>query len=127
MVMAGGAYIVPLDQGVTTYGGYVIYSKAKTTIRLVLINSEYYNGPTSRAKQLFAVNGMRGRRVTARRLTAASALSKQNNGQNPTFGGQAFNNGTYELQGRRRIESIPVAKGTLKVELAATEALINDL
>lgn len=125
--MAGGAYISSLDDGTSNYAGYVIYSAAEQPIRVVLINTDYYDGTGERTYQSFVLRGLVNATVVATRLTAASALSRQDFGDMPTFGGQVFSNQTCNAEGELVTEAVCVVDGSATFSVAASEALIIDL
>lgn len=56
--MAGGSYISALDFGSTNYGGYVTYDSAKTPLRALLYNSDYYSGSGARGSVSFVLSGL---------------------------------------------------------------------
>ncbi|KAJ3454144.1 hypothetical protein MRS44_018038 [Fusarium solani] len=125
--MAGGAYISALDDGTSNYAGYTIYSAAGKPIKAVLINSDYYDGTGMRAVRTFELQGLLGRTIGATRLTATSALSRQDEGDAPTFGGQVFSDETCQLQNQAVKERVKVSNGVAKFKLASSEALLLDL
>lgn len=127
MAMARGSYISALDDGTTDYAGYVIFSRSRKPIKLVLINSNYFGGTGKRCVQQFVLGGLCSRRVVAKRLTATSALSRQDEGDLPTFGGQVFSNQTCQAQGRVAQESASVQDGTVTFDIGASEALLIEL
>ncbi|KAF4627478.1 hypothetical protein G7Y89_g10679 [Cudoniella acicularis] len=86
--LAGGAYISVLDSGLTNYAGYVIYSSSSKPVRVVLINTDYYDGTAKRSNHEFVLQGIFGtEQVVARRLTAESALARQDEGDVVTVWG----------------------------------------
>ncbi|KAI9703439.1 MAG: hypothetical protein M1820_005912 [Bogoriella megaspora] len=125
--MAGGSFISSLDDGTSTKGGYVIYSARDKPMGIVLINSDYYDGSNTRLVHEFVLKGLNCSSVRATRLTAASALSRQDYGDMPTFGGRTISNTTCRLQGHHSVERIQVSGGTAMFELAASEALLIDI
>lgn len=127
--LADGAYIGALDNGTSFMAGYAIYDAAKTPMGVVLYNSVYYDGNGTRPVETFVLEGLQRRSsVQAKRLTAPNgAVSRQDEGSNPTFAGQTFANGTCVKQGEEVVETVPVRHGTARFELAASEALLLDL
>lgn len=125
--MAGGAHISALDNGESTYGGYVVYSSSGRASRIVLINSDYYDGSGVRTATTFALDGLDWDSATVTRLTASSAMSRQDYGDMPSFGGRAISNTTCALQGPETKEKISVSNGTAQIELAASEAVLIEL
>lgn len=122
--MAGGSSIVPIDTGSSNYAVYVIYSSTGKPLRAALINTDYYSGSGTRASQTFVLTGLTSTSVTAKRLTAASANSRVDQGQNPTFGGQVYANVTCVPTGTAVTESAAVSGGTSSFTVMASEALL---
>ncbi|KAH6672212.1 hypothetical protein B0J14DRAFT_483414 [Halenospora varia] len=122
--MAGGSYMIALDPGNTSYAAYIIYDSAKKPLRALLYNSAYYSGTGTRANASFTLSGLPSAGVKAKRLTAASALSRQDQGSIPTFGGQSFTDGTCVVNGVETFESFAVSGGVATFSLAASEALL---
>lgn len=124
MALAGASQIAPLDDGTTNYAGYLIYT-GNDIRKVLLYNSDYYNGTGTRSSKIFAIQNLSGcSAITARRLTAASAISRQDRGQNPTVAGQTFANGSCILQGTAVTETATVSGGVALFTLAASEALL---
>lgn len=123
LALADASQVAQIDDRTTNYGAYAIYSG--TTVKKVLLyNSDYFSGTGNRSVQTFTLNGLSGTQVTAKRLTAASAESRQDRGQNPTVGGQTFANGTCVIQGPEVIEPQAVVGGSASFDLQASEALL---
>ncbi|TVY15567.1 Beta-glucuronidase [Lachnellula arida] len=124
--LAGGSYISALDTGSTNYAAYIIYDSARTPLRALLYNSDYYAGTGTRGSQSFALQGLAAASgsVRAKRLTAAGAGSRVDEGSNPTFGGQTFANGTCVVGGTEVFESTAVVGGGATFTVAASEALL---
>lgn len=121
--MAHASHIAPLDNGGSNQAGYAIYATNKLT-KVVLINSDYYDGVGERPSQSFSIIGLSVESVTAKRLTASSSLARQDQGDLPTFGGQSIDENTCKLVGHEDREFIEVVNGEAKVVLAASEALL---
>ncbi|KAB8298754.1 hypothetical protein EYC80_000929 [Monilinia laxa] len=123
---AGSSYIQQVDAGSTNYAIYVLYDSGKTPIKAVLINSDYYDGTGTRGSQIFTLAGLtKGRSTKAKRLTAASALSRVDEGSDPRFGGQVVANGTCVVGGTETFEVGTVgSSGAASFVLAASEALL---
>lgn len=122
MALANAEYVVPLDSMASQYAGYAIY-KGGNAIRVLLYNSDYYESGT-RSSQTFSLSGLTSKAVTAKRLTAASATSRQDQGNKPTFGGQTFQDGTCLIQGTAVTETTVVNEGKALFTVAASEALL---
>jgi hypothetical protein len=122
--MAGGSYISALDDGTTNYAAYLIYDSAKKPLRALLYNSDYYNGSGARGTESFVLTGLTATTVKAKRLTAANALSRVDQGSNPSFGGQTFANVTCAISGTETFESTAVSGGEATFTVQASEALL---
>jgi hypothetical protein len=92
-------------------------------LRAVLVNTDYYNGTGTRGSESLVLKGLTGMSVKAKRLTAASALSRQDQGSIPSFGKQYFKNGSCNIAGTETYETTSVSGGTATFTVAATEAL----
>ncbi|KAL6705692.1 hypothetical protein ACN47E_006481 [Coniothyrium glycines] len=122
MALANADTIAPLDDGTTAYAAYAIYQAGKPT-KVLLYNSDYYASGT-RSQTIFTLTGLASDSVTAKRLTAASAISRVDQGSNPTVAGQTFANGTCVVQGTEVVESATVSAGKATFTVAASEALL---
>lgn len=123
LALAGADQIAPLDNFGSTYGAWAIYSKGHL-IKVLLYNSDYYASGT-RPSQIFTLSGLLDScNVRAIRLTAPFSTSRQDQGQNPTVGGQTFGNGTCSIQGTAVQEETDVMDGTASFTLYASEALL---
>ncbi|RDL31075.1 Glycoside hydrolase family 79 protein [Venustampulla echinocandica] len=122
--MAGGSYMSALDTGSTAYAVYIIYDSARKPLRALLYNSDYYSGSGSRSSQNFVLGGLSGATVKAKRLTAASATSRVDQGSSPTFGGQTFADASCNIGGKETFEDKSVASGSATFTVAASEALL---
>lgn len=122
--MAGGSYISALDSGTTNYAVYVVYDSAKNPLRALLYNSDYFNGTGTRTSESFVLTGLTAASVKAKRLTAASALSRVDQGSNPTFGGQIFANMTCAIGGTETFENTVVSGAQATFAVGASEALL---
>jgi hypothetical protein len=126
--LSGGAYIAALDDGTTNYAGYAVYGSDNKPMRLALVNSDYYDGTGFRGSHNFSISGLsKGNTVTAKRLTAAHALVRQDEGGVVTYGGQIFGNASCGAQGRPVTEETRVTSDTTTFVLAASEAVIIEL
>ncbi|KAF2226017.1 hypothetical protein BDZ85DRAFT_193194 [Elsinoe ampelina] len=123
LALAGSSQVAQLDSGSNSFGAYAIYS-GTTVKKVLLVNSNYYSGTGSRSSETFTLTGLSGASVKAKRLTAASAESRQDRGQKPTVGGQTFVDGTCAIQGAAVTESATVTGGSASFSLQASEALL---
>jgi hypothetical protein len=92
-----------------------------------LINTDYFDGTSTRTSQNFTLSGLTGTTVLTTRLTATSALSRQDEGDAPTLGGQSFLDDTCQLGGDMVQETVDVVNGIATFSVAASEALLIDL
>ncbi|ORY66973.1 uncharacterized protein BCR38DRAFT_337365 [Pseudomassariella vexata] len=122
--LAKGSYLTALDDGKTNYAAYVSFDASRAPLRALLYNSDYFSGSGTRSSQAFVLEGITGNSVRAKRLTAASAMSRQDQGQLPTFGGQAFVDGDCTITGTEMYETATVAGGQATFTLKASEALV---
>ncbi|KAJ5624035.1 hypothetical protein N7510_000344 [Penicillium lagena] len=122
MALANADQIAPLDAQDTPYAAYAIY-KAGSPAKVLLYNSEYYASGT-RPTQTFTLTGLSASEVTGKRLTAAYATSRVDEGENPTVAGQTFENGTCTIQGTETIETATVSAGKATFTVGASEALL---
>ena len=122
--MANGANLVALDDGQSNYAAYVIYDNSSNPLRAVLYNSDYYDGSSTRGSQTFVLTGFTKSSVQAKRLTATSALSRADQGQPATFGGQTFQDGTCQILNSEVYENVTVEGGSATFTLQSSEALL---
>ncbi|AEO59838.1 glycoside hydrolase family 79 protein [Thermothelomyces thermophilus ATCC 42464] len=123
---AGASSIAALDAGTDGYAAYVTFDAAGAPLRALLYNSDYYagGGAEPRSSQQFTLTGLRGDRVRAKRLTAASSLSRADRGNDISFGGQYWVNGTCVVGGEEVFETVEVAGGRATFDIKAAEALL---
>lgn len=127
---AGARSIVSLDSGSDPYAGYALYNSRHTLQRLVLYNSDYYDGNGTRSAQNFQIQGLQscaGSRLRVRRLSAASAIARQSDGLSPIFGGHSISDSCSLVESGLRNESVWIGSdGIALVQLQATEAMLID-
>ncbi|KAL2785311.1 hypothetical protein BJX66DRAFT_315089 [Aspergillus keveii] len=125
--MAGGSPIAALDDGSTNYAGYAIYGRSGAVKRIVLINTDFFDGNGTRSTREFVLEGLKvkeGGSVRMRRLTAPSSLSQQDLGEMPTFAGRVVDDETCRFTGKEVVEKVQVAGGKAVFVLAASEAVV---
>lgn len=122
--LASGAHVTALDDGSTNYGGYATFDSSGAPLRVLLYNSDYFNGTGTRSSTSFVLTGLTATSVRAKRLTAASALSRQDQGGNPSWGGQYYTNATCVVGGMEVYETATVSGGQATFSLLASEALV---
>ncbi|KAL4931100.1 uncharacterized protein BDV17DRAFT_289095 [Aspergillus undulatus] len=91
LALANGDSIIELDQGGSSYAAYVIYRRGEAA-KVLLINTDYYDGTGKRPITKFTLDGLQGRFVEGVRLTAATSeittTAEQIRGSpHPTLGG----------------------------------------
>jgi len=123
-LMAGASHLTALDTGRTAYGAYAAFGSGGAPLRVLLYNSDYYAGTGARSSQSFVLTGLNVSSVKAKRLTAAGAMARQDQGGTITFGGQIFGNGTCVVSGAETFETAVVADGSVTLSVKATEALL---
>ncbi|KAK6062787.1 hypothetical protein SCUP234_12924 [Seiridium cupressi] len=123
-LLAKASYLTALDDGSTNYAAYVSYDSSKAPLRALLYNSDYYSGSGTRSSQSFVLTGLTASSVRAKRLTATSALSRQDQGEIPTFGGQSFTDGTCVVNGTETYETVSASGGQATFAVSASEALV---
>lgn len=125
--VAGATCVVPLDMGNDEFAGYAVFDGGCEVKRVVLVNTEFYSGNGTRGVEEFILQGVERRAFTARRVTAESALSRQDEGENPKFGGQSFSNETCGLVGQPLVEAGEIKDESVRFMLRASEALVVEL
>lgn len=124
--LAGGSHLTALDAGTTNYAAYATFDASGAPLRVLLYNSDYFAGTGTRSSTPFVLTGLGSSvaSVRAKRLTAASALSRQDQGGNPSWGGQVYTNGTCVVSGTETYETVSVSGGQASFTLQASEALV---
>ncbi|KAG4427267.1 hypothetical protein IFR05_017250 [Cadophora sp. M221] len=122
--MAGGRYIAALDNGTAAGAVYGVYDADRRVRKLVLYNSEYFSGSGTRGSQTFVLEGLGGGSVSVKRLSAASAGTRVDNGGVVTFGGKTFAQGTCVEGGSEVVEVVDVVDGKAAFVVAASEAAV---
>lgn len=127
--LAGGAHLTSLDTGSSNYAGYATFDSAGKPLRVLLYNSDFFDGTTTttRSSTSFVLTGLLANgngSVRAKRLTAASAQARVDQGGNPSWGGQQYANGTCVVGGTETFETASVSGGQASFSLAASEALV---
>ncbi|KAK3388779.1 hypothetical protein B0T20DRAFT_491028 [Sordaria brevicollis] len=125
-LMAGASHLTALDTGSTNYAAYATFDSKGVPLRVLLYNSGYYAGSGTRTSQSFTLTGLGSSlsSIRAKRLTAASATSRVDQGSPPSFGGQQFENGSCAMSGTEMFESTSVVGGQTTFSVKATEALL---
>ncbi|CAK7201835.1 hypothetical protein SEUCBS139899_004550 [Sporothrix eucalyptigena] len=122
--LAGASHLTALDTGSSNYAAYATYDSAGKPLRVLLYNSDYFNGTGTRSSSTFTLSGLTATSVKAKRLTAANALSRQDQGSLPTWGGQTYTNGNCVVSGTETYETTTVSSNSATFTLQASEALV---
>ncbi|KAK0625524.1 hypothetical protein B0T17DRAFT_508503 [Bombardia bombarda] len=123
-LMAGASHLTALDSGTSNYAAYAVFDSKGAPMRVLLYNSDYFGGSGTRSTESFTLTGLTSATVKAKRLTAASAASRVDQGSSPTFGGQHFVDGTCEIAGTETYETVTVSGGQATFAVKATEVLL---
>ncbi|KAF8584898.1 glycoside hydrolase family 79 protein [Ramaria rubella] len=122
-----GHSVAMLDAGTNSTAVYGIYSAAGVPIRVLIINTAYFNGTGTRTTTTVPLTGLRSgaSMLSAKRMTAPAATSTvAAGGTSPiTLGGQSFTAACMRT-GTQVLESVPTASGSASLTLKASEALI---
>ncbi|KAK7471120.1 hypothetical protein VKT23_002534 [Stygiomarasmius scandens] len=124
---ADGARLAMLDDGKSLVASYVVYNSANTPVRLLVYNSNYYDGTGTRSgtSVTFSGGGIPSSGTkTAKRLTAPNATSRVDMGARVTIGGGGTFDGSCNAVGTQVRENVAVNGGSLTVTVNASEALI---
>ena len=121
-----GAKVAALDNGSSAIATYAVYSSANVPLRLLVVNSNFFNGTGARTSTAVQFTGLRTVSGTkqAKRLTAPNATSRTDQGAAVTIGGNGTFSSTCVAQGTQRTESVVVNGNALTVSVLASEALI---
>jgi hypothetical protein len=125
--LANGASILPLDNGTTNYAGYSIYNSEGTAMKVILLNTDLFEGNGTRSEHTFSVEDVYGTSLKAKRLTAKSGFSRQEEGDAPTYAGRSVGDDTCEFEGNEVFETLEVVDGRVTAVLRASEALLITL
>ncbi len=121
-----GTTLAALDGGTSAIATYAVYSGAGAPLRLLVVNTNYFDGSGTRAATSVTFTGLSGGAVTkaAKRLTAPDATARTDEGTLVTIGGNGTFSGACVRQGTQGTESVAVSGGALTVSVLASEALI---
>lgn len=121
-----GAKVAMLDDGTSAVGSYVVFDASGTPVRLLVINSNYYDGTGTRSSSTIFFTGLRTASGTkqAKRMTAPSATSEVDQGAAVTIGGSTSFSSQCVRTGTQATESVAVSGGGISVSVKASEALI---
>ena len=121
-----GAKLAMLDDGTGAIGVYVVYDAAEVPVRVLVINTNYYDGTGTRSSATVTLSGLGSGHVqrTAKRMTAPSALSQSDEGAAVTIGGSPSFTSSCARSGAQTTETASVIGGMMSVSVRSSEALI---
>ena len=119
-----GARVAALDNGSSAIATYAVYSASNAPLRLLVLNSNYFNGTGSRTTTSVQFTGLASGTKQAKRLTAPNAESRTDQGAAVTIGGNGTFSSSCAPLGTQRTESVAVNGNALTVSVLASEALI---
>ncbi|TFK81382.1 glycoside hydrolase family 79 protein [Polyporus arcularius HHB13444] len=121
-----GAKVAALDNGSSAIATYAVYSASNAPLRLLVLNSNNFDGTGTRASTSVQFTGLTTASGTkrAKRLTAPNATSRTDQGAAVTIGGGGTFSSTCVQQGTQNFESVAVSGNALTVSVLASEALI---
>ena len=111
-----------LDDGTGAVAVYAVYSSANRPVRVLVVNSQYFDGTGTRASAAVQLTGLATAQGTkqAKRMTAPSAVSQGT----VTIGGSASFSADCARSGVQTNETVVVSASALSVTIQASEALI---
>ncbi len=121
-----GAKVAALDNGSSAIATYAVYSASNAPLRLLVLNSNNFDGTGTRASTSVQFTGLTTGSGTkrAKRLTAPNATSRTDQGAAVTIGGGGTFSSSCVQQGTQNFESVAVSGYALTVSVLASEALI---
>ncbi|KAI0047467.1 glycoside hydrolase family 79 protein [Auriscalpium vulgare] len=121
-----GHTVSMLDDGTGTLATYAVFSASGAPLRVLVLNSAYFNGTGSRAATSVPLSGLPGADGTRRalRMSALSAAARVDQSGNVTIGGGLTFTGDCVSAGTQVFESVSVQSGQATVSVLASEALI---
>ncbi|KAI0768691.1 glycoside hydrolase superfamily [Trametes elegans] len=119
-----GVKVAMLDDGRSAVATYAVYSSSNTPLRLLVLNSNYFDGSGTRSTASVSFTGLTGGTKQAKRLTAPAATSRVDQDASVTIGGGGTFDTNCAKRGSEGTESVVVGGGALTVSVQASEALI---
>ncbi|EGO27198.1 glycoside hydrolase family 79 protein [Serpula lacrymans var. lacrymans S7.9] len=121
-----GVELAMLDDGTGPIGIYAVYSANGAPQRLLVYNSNYYDGTGTRTNTSVTFSGLPSSTslVNTKRMTAQNATAIIGEGGIVTIGGDGTFDSSCQLVGAQSLEQAAVSGGTFNVSVAASEALI---
>ncbi|EIW63157.1 uncharacterized protein TRAVEDRAFT_26555 [Trametes versicolor FP-101664 SS1] len=124
-----GAKVAALSDTDTGMAVYAVYSAAGTPLRLLVLNTNYFDGTGTRSSNTVSFSGIATASGTkqAKRLTAPSATSLADQGAAVTIGGSGKFGANCARTGTEGTEAVAVSNNAFSVAVKASEALIVNL
>lgn len=122
-----GTKVAMLDNGTGAVASYAVFNSAGRPVRLLVYNSNYFDGTGTRTTTSVAFTGgglPTSGTATALRLTAPNATSRVDEGAAVTIGGGGEFDSTCQNTGTQTKESVVISGGGISVSVQASEALI---
>ncbi|KAJ3535347.1 hypothetical protein NM688_g6992 [Phlebia brevispora] len=116
-----GAQVAMLDDGTSEIGVYAIYSASNRPVRLLVVNSNNFDGTGTRSSANVSFTGLATaqRTIQAKRMTAPSATSQVDEGAAVTIGGSISFNPDCSRTGVQTLEVVSVRQDAVTVRAAA--------
>ncbi|KAI0344513.1 hypothetical protein BDW22DRAFT_1326510 [Trametopsis cervina] len=123
---ADGAQIAMLDDGTGAVAVYVVYSASSVPVRLLVVNTNYFDGTGTRSNATVQFSGLLTSSGTkqAKRLTAPNATARVDQGAAVTIGGSPSFSASCARNGEQVTEAVQVNGSAMSVSVRASEALI---
>jgi hypothetical protein len=117
-----------LDDGTGAIAAYAFYNSSGNPVRLLAINSLYYNASSgsSRSSSSVLFSSLSSPSVQLRILTAPSAEAQTSLGAKITVAGRTINSSCNQV-GNEIVQTLPTTGGNLTVTLQASEAVFIQL
>ncbi|QBZ56877.1 hypothetical protein PoMZ_01795 [Pyricularia oryzae] len=121
--LSKAASIAALDNGSSPFAAYASFDQDGKPMRVLLYNSNFYTSG-DRPTESFTLTGLSDRTIRAKRLTAASPMTRADSSSEISFGGQTWANVTCVAAGDEKFESADVKGGQVTLSVGAAEALV---
>lgn len=122
-----GAKVAALsNDNLTGIAVYAVYSSSGAPLRLLVLNTNYFDGTGTRSTAQVSFSGIATTSGTkqAKRLTAPSATSRVDQGASVTIGGSGTFAANCARAGTENTEQVSVSQSAFSVAVRAAEALI---
>ncbi|KAJ3487680.1 hypothetical protein NLI96_g3377 [Meripilus lineatus] len=105
-----GAKVAMLDDGASAIGVYAVFSSSNAPVRLLVINTNYFDGSGTRSSTSVALTGLVTSSGTkqVKRMTAPAATSRVDQGAAVTIGGVSSFNSDCSRAGTQSFESVAI-------------------